>query len=400
MIRTCILETTNNCSLFEYNYATVGIVPLCAFWNQNSKRIFRGDERKSPGKNANTRPLGHMHVLFSSERKKSEFDQRDRAENDMSRTRFHLKIQVYMHIHTYIYIYTYIWVWHGPFGIMRPSPLFSSTRALTSLSLSLSCCSSLWVLLCTHIVFVSHLFPVFPSASSLLSLLLLFSLGAFGTEDSPCLPCVPPCVLIEPISPTCCFCLGFRTFRCCFGTMNFQSLSCVCLFLHRLVVVLLSPVLFVPPCYCSSSWVLQGIGTSLSPMPSLLSPLLCVLRSGGFGNVSFHACPPCSLQLVPSLLSPSHSLSLSLAVRVSGRVSGHMIVFVSHPVPHLSSLFSPSCSFNSFSIAVLLSGCFAKNGFPGLLYFSLSVFLCSGLLVCLEIAVLVSACFGTKPFVR
>ena len=50
-------------------------------------------------------------------------------------------------------------MWQGPFGIMRPSPLFSPTRALTSLSLSLSLCySSLWVLLWTHIVFVFHLF--------------------------------------------------------------------------------------------------------------------------------------------------------------------------------------------------------------------------------------------------
>ena len=36
------------------------------------------------------------------------------------------------------YIYIYIHMWQGPFGIMRPSPLFYPTRARTSLSLSLA----------------------------------------------------------------------------------------------------------------------------------------------------------------------------------------------------------------------------------------------------------------------
>ena len=195
-----------------------------------------------------------------------------------------------------------------------------------------------------------------------------------------------------------------------------SRVSRVCLFLHRLVAVLLSPALFVPPCpslllffflgasrhrnllvshaltslsiaLCSSFWWLwERLSPCLSP---LFSPT-CALTS-------------LSLPLSPSPLSPLSlhlSLSLSLAVRVSGCVSGHMIFFISHPVPHLSSLFSPSCSLNPFSIAVLLSGCFGKNGNSGLLYFSFSVFLCSGLFACLEIAVLVSECFWTKPIVR
>ena len=44
-----------------------------------------------------------------------------------------------------------------------------------------------------------------------------------------------------------------------------------------------------------------------------------------------------------------------------------------------------------------------KNGFHGLLCFSLLVFLCSGLLACLSIAVLVTECLGTKtirPIIR
>ena len=131
---------------------------------------------------------------------------------------------------------------------------------------------------------------------------------------------------------------------------------------------------------CSSFWWLW----------ERLSPCLSPLFS-----------PTCALTSLSLPLSPSPSLSLSLLLFFSlGACLDPWFFSSPNPVPHLSSLFSPSCSLNPFSIAVLLSGCFGKNGFPGLLYFSLSVFLCSSLLACLEIAVLVSVCFGKKPIVR
>ena len=233
-------------------------------------------------------------------------------------------------------------------------------------------CYSLWVLLGPKILLVSHVF-------------LLVS-------------------LLNQFSTTCCFCLGFRTFRCCFGTMNIPCLSCVSL---PSLPCCSPPVLFVPPCYCSSSWVLLGIGTSLSPMPSLLFLALCSSFWWLWERLS--PClsplfsPTCALTSLSLPLSPSPSLSLSLSLLLFfslGACLDPWFFSSPNPVPHLSSLFSPSCSLNPFSIAVLLSGCFGKNGFPGLLYFSLSVFLCSGLLACLEIAVLVSVCFGKKPIVR
>ena len=46
------------------------------------------------------------------------------------------------------------------------------------------------------------------------------------------------------------------------------------------------------------------------------------------------------------------------------------IVFGPNLFPYVSSLFSPSCILISLPIAILLSGCFGKNGFPGLLCFS------------------------------
>ena len=174
--------------------------------------------------------------------------------------------------------------------------------------------------------------------------------------------------------------------------------SHVCLFLHRLVAVLLSPILFVPPCYCSSSWVLLGIGILLvSHALTSLSIALCSSFWRFWERLS-----PCLYPLFSptcALTSLSLPLSLSLLLFFSlGACLDPWIFSSPNPVPHLSSLFSPSCSLNPFSIAVLLSVCFGKNGFPGLLYFSLSVFLCSGLFACLEIAVLVSVCFGAKPF--
>ena len=255
---------------------------------------------------------------------------------------------------------------------------------------------------------VSFLFPFFPYlfiySFSVLSSpsLQLLSLGAFGTQDSPCLPCVPICVLIQPIfspfsysillsysfySLCCCFCLGFRTFRC-FGAINItESIIYVpsvtllqCSSFHSLLslpvtVILpgcfwaqdtlrgarwqrillashlfpyLSPCLF-PTCFfiflsplrffspgefgqrnllvsrsslsiaqCSSFWWLWGQDSSLICFRTRLSTSLShvAVLSGCFRGticslsfVCLRAYPPCSLQLVPLLLSFSLSLS-------------------------------------------------------------------------------------------
>ena len=249
---------------------------------------------------------------------------------------------------------------------------------------------------------VSFLFPFFPYlfiySFSVLSSpsLQLLSLGAFGTQDSPCLPCVPICVLIQPIfspfsysillsysfySLRCCFCLGFRTFRC-FGAINItESIIYVpsvtllqCSSFHSLLslpvtVILpgcfwaqdtlrgarwqrillashlfpyLSPCLF-PTCFfiflsplrffspgefgqrnllvsrsslsiaqCSSFWWLWGQDSSLICFRTRLSTSLShvAVLSGCFrgticslSSVCLRAYPPCSLQLVPLLLS-------------------------------------------------------------------------------------------------
>ena len=143
--------------------------------------------------------------------------------------------------------------------------------------------------------FLSFLVPVvFPSA--FFTSLLIPVVLAFGTQDSPCLPCVPICVLIQPIFSYLLFCLGFRT----------------------------SSFLFVPPCYCSSSWVL--LGTGYSSWCSMAKDSCCL---------------------------PFVSILVSLSV------------------PNLSPYFS-------ISIAILLSGCFRSKESPCLPFLtSLSIAQCS-----------------------
>ena len=58
---------------------------------------------------------------------------------------------------------------------------------------------------------------------------------------------------------------------------------------------------------------------------------------------------------------------------------GLLILLVSHLCPSLSPLFSPSCILSSISIAILLPGCFGKNGFPGLVSPYILAFLCTSL---------------------
>ena len=228
----------------------------------------------------------------------------------------------------------------------------------------------------------------------------------------------------------CCFCLGFRTFRC-FGAINItESIIYVpsvtllqCSSFHSLLslpvtVILpgcfwaqdtlrgarwqrillashlfpyLSPCLF-PTCFfiflsplrffspgafgqrnllvsrsslsiaqCSSFWWLWGQDSSLICFCTRLSTSLShvAVLSGCFrgticslSSVCLRAYPPCSLQLVPLLLS--FSLSLSLAVLLSRCLFGHMILFVSHLFAYLSPLFSPSCILNCLPLAILL----------------------------------------------
>ena len=210
--------------------------------------------------------------------------------------------------------------------------------------------------------FLSFLVPVvFPSA--FFTSLLIPVVLAFGTQDSPCLPCVPICVLIQPIFSYLLFCLGFRTSSFLFvppcycsssgvllGTEYFSWCSMAkdssCLPFVSILVSLSVPNLspyfsfFIAillsgcfrskesPCLpfltslsiaqCSSFWWLWGqdsspicfrirLSTSLSHVAVLsgcFRGTVCSLSS-----VCLRACPPCSLQLMPLLLSPSLSLS-------------------------------------------------------------------------------------------
>ena len=191
---------------------------------------------------------------------------------------------------------------------------------------------------------------------------------AFGTQDSPCLPCVPICVLIQPIFSYLLCGLGFRT----------------------------SSFLFVPPCYCSSSWVLLGTGYSswlldgegfflppicfhtcllvCSQLVSLFLYLHCdsslwVLSVKGISlspvpHFSLH----CSVFFVLVALGTglkSHLFSYSpLYFTLTCGCSlwvlpGHSMLLVLCLSPCLSPLFSPTRALTSLSIslAVLLSRC-------------------------------------------
>ena len=257
---------------------------------------------------------------------------------------------------------------------------------------------------------VSFLFPFFPYlfiySFSVLSSpsLQLLSLGAFGTQDSPCLPCVPICVLIQPIfspfsysillsysfySLRCCFCLGFRTFRC-FGAINItESIIYVpsvtllqCSSFHSLLSLPVTVIL--PGCFWAQD-TLRGarwqrillashlfpylspclfptcLLTSLSPLrffslgafgqrnllvsrSSLLSPLLSVLRSGGFGDRT----------QVPSvfvLVSLLHSHMWLFSLGASGGQYAPCPLSVSVLIP---LVLSNSCPYFSLSLSLSL----------------------------------------------
>ena len=151
----------------------------------------------------------------------------------------------------------------------------------------------------------------------------------------------------------------------------------------------LSPCLF-PTCLLISLSPLRffslgafGQRNLLVSRSSLLSPLLSVLRSGGFGDrtqvpsvfvlvsllhshmwlfslgasgAQYAPCPLSVSVLVPLVLSNScpyfsFSLSLSLAVLLSRCLFGHMILSGSSFVPPCPRLFPPTCILNSLLIA-------------------------------------------------
>ena len=153
----------------------------------------------------------------------------------------------------------------------------------------------------------------------------------------------------------------------------------------------LSPCLF-PTCLLISLSPLRffslgafGQRNLLVSRSSLLSPLLSVLRSGGFGDrtqvpsvfvlvsllhshkwlfslgasgAQYAPCPLSVSVLVPLVLSNSYpyfslspSLSLSLAVLLSRCLFGHMILSGSSLVLPCPPLFPPTCILNSLLIA-------------------------------------------------
>ena len=153
----------------------------------------------------------------------------------------------------------------------------------------------------------------------------------------------------------------------------------------------LSPCLF-PTCLLTSLSPLRffslgafGQRNLLVSRSSLLSPLLSVLRSGGFGDrtqvpsvfvlvsllhshmwlfslgasgAQYAPCPLSVSVLVPLVLSNSCpyfslslSLSLSLAVLLSRCLFGHMILSGSSLVLPCPPLFPPTCILNSVLIA-------------------------------------------------
>ena len=178
-----------------------------------------------------------------------------------------------------------------------------------------------------RILLASHLFPylspcLFPTCLLIsLSPLRFFFSGCFRSKESPCLP-----------------------------------------FLTSLSIA-----------QCSSFWWLWGQDSSPICFRTRLSTSLShvAVLSGCFrgtvcslSSVCLRACPPCSLQLMPLLF-----LSLSLAVLLSRCLFGHMILSGSSLVLPCPPLFPPTCILNSLLIA---AAAWEKNGFPGLLCFSLT----------------------------
>ena len=202
---------------------------------------------------------------------------------------------------------------------------------------------------------------------------------------SPCcsaplsIPCCPSLLLL--------FFLGASGHRILFVVLDGKGFFLPPICFHTCLLVCSQLVSLFFYLHCDSSLrVLLVKGISSSPVP--LSPLLSVLRSGGFGDRTqvssvfvlvsllhshmwlfslgasggqYAPCPLSVSVLIPLVLSNSCpyfslslSLSLSLAVLLSRCLFGHMILFVSHLLAYLSPLFSPSCILNCLPLAILL----------------------------------------------
>ena len=227
-----------------------------------------------------------------------------------------------------------------------------------------------------RILFVFHLFPcLFPLLSqtcfrSIYCCSMLFlSPGTFGTPSSPCFPSVS--VLLPLLPPICCLSsLSFAVFFLCARGKGFLLAFHLfpylspCLFATSLLTSP-SPLRFCSGCFRLNLFVSRS---------SLLSPLLSVLRSGGFWaqdspcdpsvstliflllfslwlfalSVSGAQYAPCPLSvsvlvpLVPFNSCPSRSVSLSLFLFFSlgAFVDTYCLRLGSHLFPYLSFLFS------------------------------------------------------------
>ena len=149
-------------------------------------------------------------------------------------------------------------------------------------------------------------------------------------------PCLFPTCLLTSLSPLRFFSLG------AFGQRNLLCLP----FLTSLSIA-----------QCSSFWWLWGQDSSPICFRTRLSTSLShvAVLSGCFrgtvcslSSVCLRACPPCSLQLVPLLLSLSLSFSLSLSLLLFFSLGAYLDTWFSL-VPHLSSLVLP-CSLQRVSL--------------------------------------------------
>ena len=236
-------------------------------------------------------------------------------------------------------------------------------KLVSALSIAVLCCYSLWALLGRQVLLVFHLFPCFSPCYLLLVALvlspLLCSFCVLVAKDFFLPPiCFHTCLLVCSQLLSLLLHLHCDSFSGCFRSKEPPCLP----FLTSLSIA-----------WCSSFWWLWGQDSPCVPSVStlvslLLSPLWLFALS-----VSGAQCAPCPLSvsvLVPLVLSNSCPyFSLSLSVLLSECFCGHILSWA--PICfHTCLPCSPSCILNSLPIAILLSGCFGKNEFPGLLCFS------------------------------
>ena len=130
--------------------------------------------------------------------------------------------------------------------------------------------------------------------------------------------------------------------------------------------------------HCSVFFVLVALGTGLKSHLFSYSSLYFTLTCGcslwvlqGHSMLHVLCLSPC---LLSPLFSPTHALTAPPLSLLFFCLGAYLDTWFS-PVPHLSSLV-PSNVYTSFPPHCCC--CWEKNGFPGLLCFSLPFFLCSG----------------------